>query len=55
MTEEHDRIMDKLKKYSESLNAVATQNNKADNIDDFINQKEKSNQDNNNSDDADQH
>jgi hypothetical protein len=41
MIEEHEQIMDNLKKYSESLKAVATENNTVDNIDDFMNGKEK--------------
>jgi hypothetical protein len=47
--------MDDLKKYSESLKAVATDKNIADNIDDFVNGKEKSNKDNDNSDNTDGH
>jgi hypothetical protein len=55
MIEEHDRILDDLKKYSESLKAVATDKNTADNIDDFINGKETSNKDKDNSDNTDGH
>ena len=55
MIEEHDQIMDDLKKYSESLKAVATDKNMADNMDDFVNGKGKGNKDNHDSDNTDGH